>query len=163
MSMASDGRRASKVLEASQTGRGWRHGNRHGSALRIGLLTPHNESGVSGPSRRSAVQTSGNCLQTWKETLERGPLTWCFGSPYGIRTRAATLRGWCPRPLDERAKLQRSTIPGELCEPARPVGWGARNRTLNNRTRICCVACYTTPHRSERRVYRPRQSPPREF
>ena len=28
----------------------------------------------------------------------------CLGSPYGIRTRAATLRGWCPRPLDERAK-----------------------------------------------------------
>ena len=27
-----------------------------------------------------------------------------LGSPYGIRTRAATLRGWCPRPLDERAK-----------------------------------------------------------
>ena len=26
-------------------------------------------------------------------------------SPYGIRTRAATLRGWCPRPLDERAVL----------------------------------------------------------
>ena len=28
------------------------------------------------------------------------------GSPYGIRTRAATLRGWCPRPLDERAVLR---------------------------------------------------------
>ena len=26
-----------------------------------------------------------------------------LGSPYGIRTRAATLRGWCPRPLDDGA------------------------------------------------------------
>ena len=25
------------------------------------------------------------------------------GSPNGIRTRAATLRGWCPRPLDDGA------------------------------------------------------------
>ena len=41
-------------------------------------------------------------------------LTWCFlGSPYGIRTRAATLRGWCPRPLDERAELRRSTLSAE--------------------------------------------------
>jgi hypothetical protein len=40
-----------------------------------------------------------------EEALRRVPLTWYFlGSPYGIRTRAATLRGWCPRPLDERAK-----------------------------------------------------------
>ena len=42
-----------------------------------------------------------------------------FSSPYGIRTRAATLRGWCPRPLDERAKLRTltgyvSAPPGEL-------------------------------------------------
>ncbi len=27
-----------------------------------------------------------------------------IGSPNGIRTRAATLRGWCPRPLDDGAK-----------------------------------------------------------
>ncbi len=33
-----------------------------------------------------------------------------LGSPYGIRTRAATLRGWCPRPLDERAELRSVTI-----------------------------------------------------
>ena len=24
------------------------------------------------------------------------------GVPYGIRTRAANVKGWCPRPLDER-------------------------------------------------------------
>src|ERR1700704_6235515 len=27
----------------------------------------------------------------------------CPSSPNGIRTRAATLRGWCPRPLDDGA------------------------------------------------------------
>ena len=27
-----------------------------------------------------------------------------LGSPNGIRTRAATLRGWCPRPLDDGAE-----------------------------------------------------------
>ena len=27
------------------------------------------------------------------------------GSPNGIRTRAATLRGWCPWPLDDGAQL----------------------------------------------------------
>ena len=82
-----------------------------------------------------------------------------LGSPYGIRTRAATLRGWCPRPLDERAKQRLSTLPigigranrtGKLHrrggrkrrQPAwwpAVRGWGARTRTLNNRTKICCV------------------------
>ena len=31
-------------------------------------------------------------------------------------------------------------------------GWGARNRTLNNRTRICCVASYTTPQSGALRI-----------
>ena len=45
------------------------------------------------------------------------------GSPYGIRTRAATLRGWCPRPLDERAKLRRPTLPpGDVNRTSRLVG-----------------------------------------
>ena len=81
-----------------------------------------------------------------------------LGSPYGIRTRAATLRGWCPRPLDERAKQATSHDTRSPCRPApaaliRPdrgrawwaCGWGERNRTPNNRSRICCVAYYTTP------------------
>ncbi len=65
------------------------------------------------PPPRQAMCNGG---RTWKETLRGGPLTWAFfGSPYGIRTRAATLRGWCPRPLDERAKLRRPTLaPGDL-------------------------------------------------
>jgi hypothetical protein len=24
-----------------------------------------------------------------------------YGVPYGIRTRVTTVKGWCPRPLDE--------------------------------------------------------------
>jgi hypothetical protein len=36
------------------------------------------------------------------EALTRGFL---LGTPNGIRTRAATLRGWCPRPLDDGGLL----------------------------------------------------------
>jgi hypothetical protein len=81
-----------------------------------------------------------------------------FGSPYGIRTRAATLRGWCPRPLDERAKClsdasakcQWHPTPASIMDVNHGCqsSWGERNRTPNNRTRICCVANYTTPHRN---------------
>ena len=104
-----------------------------------------------------------------------------LGSPYGIRTRAATLRGWCPRPLDERAEqrsgtlaagstvshlgtgggngigvsvrilVARATRSGRKGQRPRRrrrgrQSWGERNRTPNYRTRICCVASYTTPH-----------------
>ena len=38
-----------------------------------------------------------------------GPLNWSLRcSPNGIRTRVATLRGWCPRPLDDGAERRRS-------------------------------------------------------
>ena len=57
-----------------------------------------------------------------------------LGSPYGIRTRAATLRGWCPRPLDERAEWRPTTIavPRTLATRPDPEGldrhpWGAEN------------------------------------
>ena len=36
--------------------------------------------------------------------------------------------------------------PAPRGRPAVRVSWGARNRTLNNSTRNCCVASYTTPH-----------------
>ena len=50
-----------------------------------------------------------------------------------------------------------------MLDRTEPVGWGARNRTLNNRTRICCVASYTTPQWSDRRVYPPRRGRPPGF
>src|SRR5215218_10781467 len=40
-------------------------------------------------------------------------------SPYGIRTRAATLRGWCPRPLDERAEQRSVTLAGGPADATR--------------------------------------------
>src|SRR4051794_27893503 len=44
-------------------------------------------------------------------------------SPNGIRTRVATLRGWCPRPLDDGAAkpatLAHLRRPGDRC--ARPT------------------------------------------
>ena len=36
------------------------------------------------------------------------------GTPNGIRTRAATLRGWCPRPLDDGAMLH-DLLTSTLC------------------------------------------------
>ena len=66
------------------------------------------------------------------------PFDLLFCSPNGIRTRVATLRGWCPRPLDD----------GAVTGAARyPVGSGGRTRTPNDRTRTCCVTDYTTPER----------------
>src|SRR5690606_41785939 len=40
-------------------------------------------------------------------------MTWAgaCGTPNGIRTRAATLRGWCPRPLDDGGWWTRQTTP----------------------------------------------------
>src|SRR5205807_1586624 len=37
-----------------------------------------------------------------------------FCSPNGIRTRVATLRGWCPRPLDDGARGGRRSRRGRL-------------------------------------------------
>ncbi len=42
------------------------------------------------------------------------PLTCPFaGSPNGVRTRASTLRGWCPRPLDDGAERCPSVDQGD--------------------------------------------------
>jgi hypothetical protein len=60
-------------------------------------------------------------------------------SPNGIRTRVATLRGWCPRPLDDGAGPEQTRY---------SVGSGGRTRTPNDRTRTCCVTDYTTPERA---------------
>src|SRR5262245_32662249 len=38
------------------------------------------------------------------------------GSPNGVRTRVSTLRGWCPRPLDDGTEEERI--------PARSIGEG---------------------------------------
>lgn len=60
-------------------------------------------------------------------------------SPNGIRTRVATLRGWCPRPLDDGAgRWSPRHRGGRRCS-------GGRTRTLNNWTRTSRVADYTTP------------------
>jgi hypothetical protein len=95
-------------------------------------------------------------VRTRRGTPESASDLGFLGSPYGIRTRAATLRGWCPRPLDERAVLPGAGAPcgASRYQREHPSSWGERNRTPNNRTRICCVASYTTPHWSDRAVYR---------
>jgi hypothetical protein len=94
-------------------------------------------------------------------------------SPNGIRTRVSTLRGWCPRPLDDGARhpfgpsqpIRWAEIPNRVAPGAQPrqppssrrhraptqrgpenrIGSGGRTRTPNNRARTCRVADYTTP------------------
>jgi hypothetical protein len=58
----------------------------------------------------------------------RSPTTWTFnGSPNGIRIRVSTLRGWCPRPLDDGAVRRNRE---GCCEPFR-VSSGGRTRTFD--------------------------------
>ncbi len=57
------------------------------------------------------------CLDTWCPLRkEPDPQTGfsSTGTPNGIRTRAATLKGWCPRPLDDggRTLVQLVGLPG---------------------------------------------------
>src|SRR5580700_3907386 len=70
-----------------------------------------------------------------------------FCSPNGIRTRVATLRGWCPWPLDDGAE-RRFPEGFRRCS-------GGRTRTLNNWTRTSRVADYTTPEWVENQISRP--------
>ena len=46
-----------------------------------------------------------NLVQGGERSCVRGS-----GVPYGIRTRAANVKGWCPRPLDERDKAERGAL-----------------------------------------------------
>ena len=43
------------------------------------------------------------------------------GTPNGIRTRAATLRGWCPRPLDDGGLMKLCTAPAGTLPAEVPV------------------------------------------
>src|ERR1700728_1404668 len=70
-------------------------------------------------------------------------------SPNGIRTRVATLRGWCPWPLDDGAERR---FPGGIRRCS-----GGRTRTLNNWTRTSRVADYTTPEWVDDQVSRARR------
>ena len=62
------------------------------------------------------------------------------GSPERIRTAVTGLRGRRPRPLDDGASYRLTADRS-----------GGRTRTLNDRTRTCCVANYTTPEKGARR------------
>src|ERR1700679_3520302 len=77
-------------------------------------------------------------------------LNWSFiCSPNGIRTRVATLRGWCPWPLDDGAERR-------FPEGIRRCS-GGRTRTLNNWTRTSRVADYTPPEWVDDQVSRARR------
>ena len=48
-------------------------------------------------------------------------LNYLYGVPYQIRTGVVTVKGWCPRPLDERDLF----------------GTRDRNRTYTSRVKVC--------------------------
>ncbi len=54
---------------------------------------------LSGAAGLFAAHTTGHPGGLLGRVMAKG----VGGSPNGIRTRAATLRGWCPRPLDDGA------------------------------------------------------------
>ena len=54
-----------------------------------------------------------------------------FGSPNGVRTRVSTLRGWCPRPLDDGTLLSAVGPPPEL-------GGKDSNPQWLDQNQLCC-------------------------
>ena len=50
--------------------------------------------------RSTAARCGGQRSRLWRKQIR--DLRGVIGVPYGIRTRAANVKGWCPRPLDER-------------------------------------------------------------
>ena len=71
--------------------------------------------GWYGPSPAETTQHSRSARRTPKPlALQRFRLLtrgFVWSTPNGIRTRAATLRGWCPRPLDDGGLMKLSGEP----------------------------------------------------
>src|SRR5690606_34551889 len=73
-----------------------------------------------GPSTRNCTISGRSCVSSYvtgpgvvsspspetPETPAEAEVSEC--TPNGIRTRAATLRGWCPRPLDDGGQGERA-------------------------------------------------------
>ena len=55
---------------------------------------------------------AGRHFRVGTRSLKRALAMQSLSTPNGIRTRAATLKGWCPRPLDDggRNNLKTSAI-----------------------------------------------------
>lgn len=57
--------------------------------------------------RASRFELEASTLATSRSTSWAIPALNCDGGvQYGIRTRVLTLKGWCPRPLDESDKAR---------------------------------------------------------
>ena len=80
------------------------------------------------------VCSSTRVLETGKPpATSLWPGVFEFSIPYGIRTRAATLRGWSPRPLDERDLVLSALPQGRCCGPddsSRPSTFTPENAPL---------------------------------
>ena len=75
---------------------------RIGARRAIFGLFPARPVNRSSPKTPGILPKSGGIGRGESECVVRN------GVPYGIRTRAANVKGWCPRPLDERDKAKRS-------------------------------------------------------
>jgi len=53
------------------------------------------------------------------------------GDPTGIRTPVTTVKGSCPRPLDDRVKFFFTSLPRATLLPKKQVGGGKRDRTAD--------------------------------
>ena len=75
------------------------------SSLAIFEKVPHPAAPYRAPSVGAYVGAGADRFQ---KSFEINFVGHENGVPYGIRTRAANVKGWCPRPLDERDKAERS-------------------------------------------------------
>ena len=85
-------------LENHSSRQPWRELARE-RAFSQNIPSPHQPREFQNPSENTGV------LQGFE--VGRACLCQGNGVPYGIRTRAANVKGWCPRPLDERDKAGR--------------------------------------------------------
>ena len=70
---------------------------------------------------RGIWRVSGPAVRRKAEVGEKYRLTSTFPStPNGIRTRAAALKGRCPRPLDDGGGTAQRTLPSPPAEALKP-------------------------------------------
>ena len=137
VSVAGDLHRAPAASRAAAPRRPWSTGSRrrHETAR----MSSRSPACAGGHSERSPCTPLAAGPKTRRATPRSASDLDFLGSPYGIRTRAATLRGWCPRPLDERAEQRSATLAAgstdsHLGRDAPPVRTRVRFQRISRRS-----------------------------
>ncbi len=77
------------------------------------------------PRWRIVASRQGMPIRRFRESpksqRQRGLVLHRNGVPYGVRTRVTNVKGWCPRPLDERDAEPGTTAPARLHTGPRPM------------------------------------------